>query len=89
MKEETQTKAKFYLKKYAENLADRVCQIKQLLIQNEFQLERAENLVVGHVDFEGKQGQIEYYSKRVADWRDRCKKRTKVLQEIDETISQF
>ena len=89
MKEEIQTKAKFYLKQYAENLADRVCQMKPLLIQSEWQLKRAEDLVINDREFENKQGQIDYYSYHVADWNDRYEKLSKKLKEIDEIISQF
>ena len=88
MNEEIRDKAKFYLKQYAENLSDRIGQIKPLISQEERCLER----ITKYTDPESveKQNyQRDYYTNRLNMWKDRLVQRTEQLEGVEEVISKL
>lgn len=88
MNEEIRNKAKFYLKQYAENLSDRIGQIKPLIAQEE----RCLASITNHTDpdsVEKQDYQREYYTKRLNSWKDRLTQRTEQLQGVEEVISKL
>ena len=88
MNEEIKTKAKFYLKQYAENLSDRIISINECIRTEENSLAG----VPKGSDPEStakREYQQEYYGNRLQLWKERLKKRTGTLKEIDEIVTKL
>ena len=91
MKEEIKTKAKFYLQQYAENLSDKIGDIKTFLCQQErnvaYHTKRKANPSIDKKDETDADWAIEYYQEKVADWKDKLEKNIKqVYANITRTI---
>jgi len=88
MNEEIKTKAKFYLKQYAENLSDRIGNIKECIREEEKCLA---SVPKGN-DEDSKtcrEFQQDYHGTKLQHWTDKLEKRISALNEIEQIITQF